>query len=623
MSGVTAVVDFGTTETVVVLRAPGRAPRVVAGEPSVVLLSAEDQVVVGREALRQSIELPDRLVSDLKARVGRREVLVGGVVLPIPALVRALFVRVLRNVGVLDELVLTHPVGWDSARVEVLARAAAGLAPSVRTVPEPLAAAADADLEPERTLLVAVLDGDTGTAAAVRRGGGGLDVLSHAELAADSDVRKVVAAARADRVLVAGRSADVPALARRVAETGLPVRVAPEPATAVARGALRFVDEVPVAVPVAPAAGRAGLRRVLVAAAGLVLVAAVGALLVLGWGPGLRMAGSPAPAAGALVDEPAPDSGSPGSFGDVLPPVVEGREMVGAGQPAFTAGRLDSPVRWKHPSGTTLDLKVDEVRAERSGPLGEPPAGYRWLTVALSGSNVNGPAWDGAFSRYVAALDDRGLLLRTVGDGVVPCASGGSTPAAERVPPGDPFTVCVAMPVPERTPVRAVVFGTFGSETGAQAPIRFPVSVPAVTGAKPAPAKVVGRLGAPPVEVELAGSTMRAGFDLVLTPSGYLADRRPAAGSRFVVVRAALGPANQVYLRDDRGALSRPVSGYDTMPNCPPFTGPGTAQRPVYACFVYEVDADAVLTGVTYGALAPGAGPSGREMERWPTWTLR
>ncbi|MPZ83340.1 MAG: hypothetical protein GEV28_24280 [Actinophytocola sp.] len=620
MSGVTAVVDFGTTETVVVLRAPGRAPRVVAGEPTAVLLSAEDQVVVGREAVRRSIERPDRLVSDLKARVGEREVLVGGVVLPIPALVRALFVRVLRSVGPLDELVLTHPVGWDSARVEVLTRAAAGFAPSVRTAPEPLAAAADADIEPERTVLVAVLDGDTGTAAAVRRSSAGLEVVSHSELAADSDVRKVVAAARADRVLVVGGSADVSKLARRVAETGAPVRVAPEPATAVARGALRLIDEVPVPVPTAPSAGRPVLRRALVTAAGLVIVAAVGAMLVLGWGPGLQMAGSPAPAAGALVDEPAPDSS--GSSG-AMPPVVEGREMVGAGQPAFTAGRLDNLIRWKHTSGTTLEVRVDEVRAERSGPLGEAPAGYRWLTVLLSGSNVNGPAWKGEFSRYVAALDDRGLLLRTVGDGVVPCGSGGATPAAGSVPPGDPFTVCVTMPVPERTPVSAVVFGTFGSEAGAQAPIRFPVSVPAVNGAKPTTARVVGKLGAPPVEVEVAGETMRAGFDLVLTPSGYLADRRPAAGSRFVVVRAALGPANQVYLRDDRGALSRPVSGYDTMPNCPPFTGPGTAERPVYACFVYEVDADAVVTGVTYGALPADDKLSGEDMERWPTWTVR
>ncbi|HEY0450070.1 hypothetical protein [Actinophytocola sp.] len=625
MSGVTAVVDFGATDTVVVLRVPGQAPRALVGEPSAALLSAEDQVLVGRDAVRVGAELPDRLVSDLKARVGQREVLVGGVVLPVPALVRALLVRALKPAGPIDELVLTHPVGWSAARVDVLTRAAAGLAPSVRTAPEPLAAAAGADVEPGQTVLVAVLDGDAGTAAGVRRKAAGLEVLSHSELAPDTDVRKVIAAARADRVLIVGGSANVAALARQAAETGRPVRVDPEPRTAVARGALRLVDEWPM--PVAPvpspasSSGRPVLRRVLVGAAGLVIVAAIGAVLMLGWGPGLQMAGSPAPAAGALVDESDP-SGSGGGSGEPMPPVVAGREMVTAGQPAFTAGRLNAPVRWKHTSGTTLELRVDGVQAARSGMLGEAPTGYRWLTVSMSGVNVNGPVWEGDFSRYVAALDDRGLLLRTVGDGVVPCAPGGALPV-ESVPPGDPFTACVTLPVPERTSVSAVVFGTFGSEAGAQAPIRFPISVPAVTSAKPAPARVVGKLGAPPVEVDLAGTTMHAGFDLVLTPSGYLGTRRPAAGSRFVVVRGALGPANEVYLRDDRGALSRPAAGYDSMPECPPFIGPGTSDHPVYACFVYEIDADAVVTGVTYGALPADGRLSGQDMERWPTWTLR
>jgi hypothetical protein len=133
---------------------------------------------------------------------------------------------------------------------------------------------------------------------------------------------------------------------------------------------------------------------------------------------------------------------------------------------------------------------------------------------------------------------------------------------------------------------------------------------------------VVGKAGEPPVEVSLADSTMRAGFDVVLTPSGYLGDRRPAAGNRYVVVRAALGPADDVFLRDDRGVLSRPVPGFDRMPDCPPFIGPGTPDRPVYACFVYELDADAKVAGVTYGDLAVDAPLSGRDVERWPTWTV-
>jgi hypothetical protein len=165
-----------------------------------------------------------------------------------------------------------------------------------------------------------------------------------------------------------------------------------------------------------------------------------------------------------------------------------------------------------------------------------------------------------------------------------------------------------------------VVFGAAGVD--AQPPIRVPVSVPAVTRAKPATPLVAGKVGEPPVEVSLADTRMRAGFDVVLTPSGYLGDRHPAAGNRFVVVRAALGPADDVFLRDDRGVLVRPVPGFDRMSDCPPFSGPGTADRPVYACFVYEVDADAKVAGVTYGDLAPDAPLSGKDMERWPTWTL-
>ena len=130
--------------------------------------------------------------------------------------------------------------------------------------------------------------------------------------------------------------------------------------------------------------------------------------------------------------------------------------------------------------------------------------------------------------------------------------------------------------------MKAVVFGSYSSDTEAQAPIRVPVAVPAAPRATPATPRVAGKAGEPPVEVTLADSTMRAGFDVVQTPSGYLGDRKPAVGNRFVVVRAALGSADDVFLRDDRGVLSRPVPGFDRMPDCPPFVGPGTPERPVH-----------------------------------------
>lgn len=615
MSGVTIVVDFGATDTVGVLRRHGAAvrPVTVDGEPrvpSAVALSSDNQLVVGSEAASLGTDEPQRVISDLKNRMDRRDLMVGDIVLPVTRLVRALLTRVVRSAGVpVDELVLTYPAGWPAARVEQLTRAADGLAPAVHTVVAPLAAAAGVGLDADRTLLVLELDGDGGTATAVRRKSGQLAVLSTADLPSEAELAKLAAAA--DAVLVVGRSSRTPGLARRLSELGHSVHVDPDPPTAVARGAFDLLDERPLR-PVR--SGRPMLRRAVVSAAGLVIVVAVGAVLALGWGPGLRLAGSPGPAAGALVD-------SPEDGGETMPPVVDGAELVGAGRPTFATVRPGATARYKSAVGAQLEIVVKGVRDERLLPaMGDAPAGYRWLVVELTGTNTSGPDWESDFSRSVSVIDDRGLWIRPLGDGVVECTPTASKPP-KIVPRGQKFDACVALPVPERTPVSAVVFGSLGTDPHAQAPIRVPVSVPAVARAKPATPRVVGKVGEPPAEITLVDSTMRAGFDVVLKPSGYLGDRRPAAGNRFVVVRAALGSADDVFLRDDRGALSRPVPGFDRMRNCPPFIGPGTPDRPVYACFVYELDADAKVAGVTYGDLAVDAPLSGRDLERWPTWT--
>jgi hypothetical protein len=360
---------------------------------------------------------------------------------------------------------------------------------------------------------------------------------------------------------------------------------------------------------------RPWLRRTVVAAAGVVLLAAIATVLTLGWGPGLRMAGSPGPAAGALVDS---------ESGTTIPPPAEGDEMVTVGQPAFTNARAGAAARYRDAGGTDLEIVVKRARpaSQLSALGGAAPAGYRWMVVELTGTNAGGDDWKTDLSRSVSVIDDRGLWIRPLGDGVVPCTT--NTPKPPKVlARGKSLTACVAMAVPEQTPVTAVVFGTPSDDSGATPPLRVPVAVPAVTQSKPAPSRVVGKVGDPPTDVTLADSTMRAGFDVVLTPSGYLPDRQPAAGNRFVVVRAALGPAEDVFLRDDRGVLSRPQPGFDRMPDCPPFTGPGTADHPVFACFVYELDADAEVAGVTYADVAPDAPVSGKDIEQWPTWTIR
>jgi hypothetical protein len=638
VSGVTVVVDLGVTDTVGVLRGSGAGPRPVVVDgatrvPTAVALSPDHQLVVGREAVGLATTEPDRVVRDLKSRLDRHDLMVGDIVLPVTRLVRTLLSRVVRSAGTrVDELVLTHPAGWPDERVEVLTRAAEGLAPAVRTVVAPLAAAAGAELDSDQTLLVVELDGDSGTASTVRVKSGKFSLVSTVDLPVDGELAKL--AHSADDVLVVGRSGRAPVLARRLAEMGCAVRFDQDPATAVARGALRLLERRAARSlrngrSVAPAssgaassggapaarvpAGRPWLRRAMVSAAGLVIVAALATMLALGWGPGLRTAGSPGPAAGALVDPPAGE--------DAMPPEVEGRETVTGGQPAYTAARLGVPARYRTAVGAELQVAVKEVRATSSvSALGAAPAGYRWLIVEVTGTNATGPGWEGDLSRSVSVVDDRGLWIRPLGDGVVQCRA--TTPKPPKtLAPGKSFDGCVALPVPERTPVTAVVFGSVSSDADETPPVRVPVAIRPVLRAKPVTPHVVGKVGEPPVEVRLADSTMRAGFDVVVTPSGYVGDRHPAPGNRFVVVRATLGSADDVFLRDDRGVLSPAQPGFDRMPDCPPFTGPGGADRPVYACFVYEVDADARVAGVTYGDLAPDAALSGSNLEDWPTWT--
>lgn len=659
MTGVTVVVDFGSAHTVV---AAGPPDRLVAVVPSVVLLSQDDQVVAGQEAVRLAAGDPSRLLTRLKTRLDEREVLVGDIVLPVTGLVRALLARAVRSVEEpVAELVLTHPHGWPAERVAVLTRAASGLAERVTTLAAPVAAAAGAEAEPGAA--VAVLDyGATACeVAVVRRARSEYQVLAHGALSlggddlddrvfehlggdVDARVRKeravdtggaeglpaedlerlvaddvarvaelvgrVVAEAPVDRVLLVGGSSRVPAVGRRVAEAvARPVQLAPDPEHAVALGALRLAaGPVPVAeLTAAPL--RPVRRRVVVAAALLVCALVAAAVAVLGVGPGQLVAGLPGPA--ELPPEPTEE-------GAELPPEVAGRELVTGGQASFVPGRLGTPVRVRHASGTVLELTLTGLQAERraAAPFGDAPLGYRWVTVFVAGVHADGPAWRHDVDGMVSALDDRGQWIRPLDGGVVGCASGVAVP--ETVGPGASFEACVLLPVPEATPVTSVVFADAGGP-----PVRFPVTAPvASAGARPAPARQVGRLGEPAVGVTLDGLAVRAGFHLVLTPSGYLGERRPGPGNRFVVVRAqipALSSAEHVYLRDDRGVLTKPLSGFDSMPKCPPFGGLGEPGTLVYACFVYELDADAPVAGVTLGG--PLTGP-GREIESWPTWTV-
>jgi hypothetical protein len=201
VSLVTAVVDFGSTHTVTVVHAAGRAPRVVTVDgdawlPSSVFLSRDDQLVVGHDAVRMAATDPAHLETRVKARIAEREVLLGDTVLPVTALVKAVLARAVRAAGALagepvGHLVLTHPIGWDRARLGVLVAAARGVAPRVSTIAEPVGAGAwfatrgvvgvdGADRLPLGGVL-AVLDigGGTSDVAVVRRESSGIAVIGH------------------------------------------------------------------------------------------------------------------------------------------------------------------------------------------------------------------------------------------------------------------------------------------------------------------------------------------------------------------------------------------------------------------------------------------------------------
>jgi hypothetical protein len=219
---------------------------------------------------------------------------------------------------------------------------------------------------------------------------------------------------------------------------------------------------------------------------------------------------------------------------------------------------------------------------------------------------VAGPEWPEPFAS-TAALDDRGQWIRPLGGAGTACD--GALEPAISVPAGATVEVCGLFPVPDQTTVTALVFG-------AGQAVRVPTSAVAVSGAGPAPASIAGRLGGPPVTVEVGDTELTAAFDLVVTPSAYLGERRPGGGNRLVVLRAALSAVTdqEFYLRDDRGVLTAPLADVGDLPDCPALE---PTADPVYACLVYEIDADSPIAGVTVGRPLDG----GAGLAHWPTWT--
>ncbi|MFD8496825.1 Hsp70 family protein [Amycolatopsis sp. NPDC059657] len=148
-------VDLGTSNTVAVLSAHGRPPRVVevdgsANMPSAVFATEDGTLMIGRDAERRARLDPTRFEPNPKRRIDEQTLLLGTDIVPVNEALAAILRRVLdetrRQLGgeSPDEVRLTHPAQWGPVRRNVLLSAArlAGMGNNITLVPEPVAAAA-------------------------------------------------------------------------------------------------------------------------------------------------------------------------------------------------------------------------------------------------------------------------------------------------------------------------------------------------------------------------------------------------------------------------------------------------------------------------------------------------
>ncbi|TDV47791.1 Hsp70 family protein [Actinophytocola oryzae] len=180
-------IDFGTTFTAAAVHRDGEQVTELvplgdnrAAVPSVVFVAPDGGMVMGDAAARRAVTDPDRVIREVKRRIGdETPLLIGG--LPIEAhTIAACFVRwvvdrVSEREGARPEgLALTHPASWGRHKCALLTSALVeqGIA-TVRLVPEPAAAAfayaASRDVPPGAAVGVYDLGGGTFDAAIVRR----------------------------------------------------------------------------------------------------------------------------------------------------------------------------------------------------------------------------------------------------------------------------------------------------------------------------------------------------------------------------------------------------------------------------------------------------------------------
>ena len=147
-------IDIGTTYTAAAVWRDGRAEIVPLGSrsaviPSAVFLRSDGAILTGEAAGRRGLSEPDRVVGELKRRLGdTAPILLGGT----PYSAAALTARLLRSVldvvtaregGRPASICVTHPAGWGPYKVDLMQQVVrlADLDQPVRFTTEPQAAA--------------------------------------------------------------------------------------------------------------------------------------------------------------------------------------------------------------------------------------------------------------------------------------------------------------------------------------------------------------------------------------------------------------------------------------------------------------------------------------------------
>jgi Hsp70 protein len=153
VSGFRLGIDYGTSNTVAVLRWPDGRTRPLLFDsspllPSAVYLTPEGALLCGRDAQHSTRLDPTRYEPNPKRHIGEGSLLLGGHDVPLVRAIAATLARVrdeaVRTAGPAPlEVTITYPAAWAALRRGVLVEAAtlAGL-PAPTLVPEPVAASA-------------------------------------------------------------------------------------------------------------------------------------------------------------------------------------------------------------------------------------------------------------------------------------------------------------------------------------------------------------------------------------------------------------------------------------------------------------------------------------------------